>query len=132
MGLTAENCPYQIWGKSPTSSWNWYGPELTVELLAHHPMQLIACLMSCFCREVGPVLQLFSSSQSCEEYEVTHHHLQHPSEEHNDFSKSFPGPCSPSDLHSKYFCLFHALSIPDVFKNACLHCLLESFVKKIS
>lgn len=71
MGLAAENWPYQTRGKSPTSSWNWYGPELTVELLAHHPTQLIACLLSCLCREVGPILELFSSSQSCEGYEVT-------------------------------------------------------------
>lgn len=109
MGLSAENCPYQIWGKSPTSSWSRYRPELTVELLAHHPMQLIACLMSCLCREVVPILQLFSSSQSCKEYEVTHHHYHHlqcPSEEHNDFSKSFTSLCDPSDLCSKYFSLF--------------------------
>lgn len=105
MGLTVENCSYQIWGKSPTSRWNWGGPELTVELLAHHPMLLVACLMSCLCWEVGPILQLFSSSQSCEEHEVTCHHLQCPSEEHNDFSKSFTGLCNLSDFQSKYFCL---------------------------
>ena len=64
MGLTAENCPYQIRGKSPTSSWNWYGPGLTVELLQHHPVQLIAYLTSCLCWEVGPILQLFSSSHA--------------------------------------------------------------------
>lgn len=36
----------------------------TVELLAHHPMQLILFLMSCLCQQVGLILQLFSSTQS--------------------------------------------------------------------